>query len=56
VEIAGIPYSAPLVAQSDTSFLGANGYVYDFVSDGAGVVTHVVEHHVSGSYPLQRRP
>ena len=44
----------PLMAQSNTLFESAGGLAYEFVSDGSGAATHVVEIHVSGNYPLAR--
>lgn len=45
----------PLMAQSDTLFMSAEGYAYEFVRDDNGAVTHVVEIHVSGNYPYERQ-
>jgi hypothetical protein len=45
----------PLVAQSQTLFVGTNGLGYEFIGDGKSVATHVVEHHVSGSYKYARQ-
>jgi hypothetical protein len=42
-----------LVAESDTMFLSAEGLVYEFVRDQNGVLTHLVEMHVSGNYPYK---
>jgi hypothetical protein len=53
--ISGIPVTFPLVAQSETSFLSGHGYAYDFIRDGSGVVTAVVEHHAVGSYTYERQ-
>jgi hypothetical protein len=44
----------PLMARSNTLFESAGGLSYEFVSDGSGAATHVVEIHVSGNYPLAR--
>jgi hypothetical protein len=44
-----------LVAESDTMFLSAEGLVYEFVRDQNGVLTHLVEMHVSGNYPYKRQ-
>jgi hypothetical protein len=55
VTIDGIRWQFPLVAHSDTQFMSAQGYVYDFVRTGAGPATQVVEHHVSGSYTFDRQ-
>src|SRR5260370_39401779 len=43
-----------LTAQSDTSFLGFFGWGINFVTDGQGVPTHLLEMHVSGNYRYQR--
>jgi len=45
----------PLVAESDTQFLSAEGLAYQFVRDQNGRVTHLVEIHVSGNYPYKRQ-
>jgi hypothetical protein len=45
----------PLVAESDTQFLSAEGLEYQFVRDQNGLVTHLVEIHVSGNYPYKRQ-
>jgi hypothetical protein len=45
----------PLVAESDTLFLSAEGLGYEFVRDQNGFVTHLVEMHVSGNYPYKRQ-
>jgi hypothetical protein len=44
-----------LVAQSDTTFTGFYGLGLDFVRDANGVVTHVLEMHVSGNYRFRKR-
>jgi len=44
----------PLIAQSETSFTGV-GLSYRFIRDDHGVVTHVVEGHVSGDYQYERQ-
>ena len=44
-----------LVAQSNTSFLGFYGLGIDFVTDGQGVPTHLLEVHVSGDYRFRRK-
>jgi len=43
-----------LVAQSDTLFSGFFGWGINFVTDGQGVPTHLLEMHVSGNYRFQR--
>jgi hypothetical protein len=45
----------PLVAESDTMFLSAEGLAYQFVRDQNGLVTHLVEIHVSGNYLYKRQ-
>jgi hypothetical protein len=42
----------PLMAQSNTFFESAGGLDYEFVGDGSGAATQVVEIHVTGNYPL----
>ena len=44
-----------LVAQSQTNFSGFFGLAIDFVRDGEGVPTHLLEMHVSGNYRFQRK-
>ena len=44
-----------LVAQSETKFAGFFGLGIEFVSDGQGVPTHLLEVHVSGNYRFQRK-
>jgi hypothetical protein len=44
----------PLIPQSDTLFASVEGLSYQFIKDGQGVVTHIVEIHASGNYPYQR--
>jgi len=44
-----------LVAQSNNSFLGFYGLGIDFVTDGQGVPTHLLEVHVSGDYRFRRK-
>jgi hypothetical protein len=44
-----------LIAQSDTLFTSVEGLSYEFIKDGQGGVTHIVEIHASGNYPYQRR-
>jgi hypothetical protein len=57
VTVDGIPWRFPLVAQSETLFVSSMGYPYEFVrSRGSEPATHVVEHHVSGSYRFARQP
>jgi hypothetical protein len=43
-----------LVPQSETSFSGT-GLGYNFIRDDHGIVTDVIEVHVSGDYKLQRQ-
>jgi hypothetical protein len=43
-----------LVGQSETTFSGFFGLGIKFVRDGQGVVTHLVEMHVSGDYRFRR--
>jgi hypothetical protein len=43
-----------LTAQSDTLFSGFFGWGINFVTDGTGVPTHLLEMHVSGNYKFQR--
>jgi hypothetical protein len=43
-----------LTAQSDTLFSGFFGWGINFVTDGQGVPTHLLEMHVSGNYRFQR--
>ena len=43
-----------LVAQSETTFSGFNGLGIKFVTDGRGMVTHLLEMHVSGDYRFRR--
>ena len=45
----------PLIAESDTQFLSAEGLGYQFVRDQNGLVTHLLEMHVSGNYPYERQ-
>ena len=45
----------PLLAQSETLFVG-DGLGYQFIREGQGVATHVIEQHVSGAYTYARRP
>ncbi len=42
-----------LVAQSETLF-DNRGLALEFVTDGAGVVTHLLDKHVSGDYRFER--
>ena len=44
-----------LVAQSETKFAGFFGLGIEFVRDGQGVPTHLLEVHVSGNYRFQRK-
>ena len=43
-----------LGAQSQTKFSGFFGLGVDFVTDGQGMPTHLLEMHVSGNYRFQR--
>jgi hypothetical protein len=43
-----------LTAQSETRFAGFFGLGINFVTDGQGVPTHLLEMHVSGNYRFQR--
>ena len=43
-----------LIAQSETTFSGFNGLGIKFVRDGQGVVTHLLEMHISGDYRFRR--
>jgi hypothetical protein len=43
-----------LTAQSQSRFSGFFGWGIDFVTDGQGVPTHLLEMHVSGNYRFQR--
>jgi hypothetical protein len=43
-----------LTAQSQSRFSGFFGWGIDFVTDGQGVPTHLLEMHVSGNYKFQR--
>jgi hypothetical protein len=45
---------AQLVAQSDTRFSGFFGLGITFVMDSQGVLTHLLEMHVSGNYRFSR--
>jgi hypothetical protein len=44
-----------LVAESSTMFVSAEGLAYQFVRDQNGLVTQLVEIHVSGNYPYKRQ-
>jgi hypothetical protein len=44
----------PLVAQSETVFVGGLGYKFEV--DTKGVATHVTEIHISGGYRYSRQP
>ena len=44
-----------LVAQSDINFQGFFGLGIQFIADGQGVPTHLLEMHVSGNYRFQRK-
>jgi hypothetical protein len=54
VTVTGETQALPLFAQSNILFESAGGYAYEFVSDGSGAATHVVEIHASGNYPMAR--
>ena len=43
-----------LVAQSETTFSGFNGLGIKFVRDDQGVVTHLLEMHISDDYRFRR--
>ena len=43
-----------LLPQSNTLFESVGGLAYEFVGNGPGAPTHVVEIHASGNYPLAR--
>jgi hypothetical protein len=43
-----------LMAQSETTFSGFFGWGINFVTDSQGVLTHLLEMHVSGNYRFQR--
>ena len=45
---------AQLLAQSDTRFSGFFGLGISFVLDSQGVLTHLLEMHVSGNYRFSR--
>ncbi len=42
----------PVVPQSETNFSGT-GLSYQFVRDGNGIATHLVEGHISGDYKFE---
>ena len=52
-ELTGKP-KAQLVAQSENTFAGLNGWGIKFVTDGQGAVTHLLEMHISGDYRYRR--
>jgi hypothetical protein len=52
-ELKGRP-KVQLVAQSETTFAGFHGWGIKFVTDGQGVVTHLLEMHISGDYRFRR--
>ena len=55
VMIDGRTGPLPLLARSETLFESSGGLGYEFISDGSGPATHVVEIHVSGNYRYARR-
>jgi hypothetical protein len=55
IHINDDPEALPLVALSEKLFESAEGLAYDFVCDGGGPATDVVEIHVSGGYRYPRR-
>jgi hypothetical protein len=44
----------PIIPQSETDFTGT-GLTYEFIRDGQGMATHVIEGHVSGDYKYERQ-
>jgi hypothetical protein len=44
----------PIIPQSETDFTGT-GLEYEFIRDGNGAATHVIEGHVSGDYKYARQ-
>ena len=48
------PEQIPLIPQSETSFVSAEGIGYTFTIDASGVASQVEEVHTSGNYPLKR--
>jgi hypothetical protein len=44
----------PILPQSETNFSGT-GLTYQFVRNGQGIATHVIEGHVSGDYKYERQ-
>jgi len=44
----------PIIPQSETGFTGT-GLTYEFVRNGNGMATHVIEGHVSGDYKFERQ-
>ena len=44
----------PIIPQSETDFTGT-GLTYQFIRDGQGRATHVIEGHVSGDYKYERQ-
>ncbi len=53
VSVNGGP-SQPIFPQSETNFPGT-GLTYQFIRDGQGIATHLVEGHVSGDYKYERQ-
>jgi hypothetical protein len=53
VSVNGGP-SQPMFPQSETRFAGT-GLEYQFIRDGQGIATHLVEGHVSGDYEYERQ-
>ena len=44
----------PIIPQSETDFTGT-GLTYEFIRDGQGMATDVIEGHVSGDYKYKRQ-
>jgi hypothetical protein len=44
----------PILPQTETTFSGT-GLTYQFIRDGQGIATHVIEGHVSGDYKYERQ-
>ena len=53
VSVNGGP-KQPIVSQSETNFSGT-GLTYQFVRDGQGRATHLIEGHISGDYKFERQ-
>ena len=49
------PGKGELSAQSNTNFTGFFGWGINFVTDGQGVPTHLLEMHISGNYRFRRK-